>query len=349
MTLEFRSVIDQMLATPNRPARSTPPPIRLSQNEMPWEPSGVIVEAMEKAARATHRYPDYHRTAARTAIAAAMGLDVERIAIDNGSGSLLHGLARLVCEPGVHGVYCWPSFEAYPAALALAGAESTPVALAEDGAMDLSAMASALRTDTRIVYLCNPNNPTGGLVGVDGIRAFLREIPSHVLVVLDEAYREFVTSEPFEATTALLEEFRNLVILRTLSKSHGLAGVRAGYAVTTPRTAEALRRTSVGFALNSIAEAAVIAAFSPEGQRVAAERVATIVSERARMEDALRAADVSFLPSQSNFLFLQGDAADLLARFEAQGVLARPFPHAGGVRVTVGLPAENDAALAALR
>ncbi|WP_341977698.1 aminotransferase class I/II-fold pyridoxal phosphate-dependent enzyme [Microbacterium sp. LWO13-1.2] len=348
MTLEFRSVVDTMLATPNRPGRDNPPPIRLSQNEMPWEPAGVIVEAMEKAARSTHRYPDYHRTQARAAIAASLGLDVGRIAIDNGSGSLLHGLARLVCESGVHGVYCWPSFEAYPAALALAGAQSTAVDLAEDGAMDLPRMAAAITSETRIVYLCNPNNPTGGLVGVDGIRAFLREIPSNVLVVLDEAYREFVTDEPVDATIALLDEFANLVILRTLSKSHGLAGVRAGYAATTPRTAEALRRTSVGFALNSVAEAAVIAAFSPEGQSVAAGRIATIVTERTRMEEALRAAGVSFLPSQSNFLFLHGDAPAMLARFEQHGVLARPFPHAGGVRVTVGLPAENDAALSAL-
>lgn len=348
MTLEFRSVIDKMLAAPNRPARVSLPPIRLSQNEMPWEPAPVIVDAMEKAARSTHRYPDYHRTAARVAVADAMGLDVERIAIDNGSGSLLHGLARLVCEPGVHGVYCWPSFEAYPAALALAGAQSTPVALAEDGAMDLAAMAAAITPETRIAYLCNPNNPTGGFVDADGIRSFLRDVPSTVLVVLDEAYREFVTAEPLEATTALLDEFHNLVILRTLSKSHGLAGIRAGYAAASPRIAEALRRTSVGFALNSVAEAAVIAAFSPAGEAVAAERIAVIVAERERMQEALRAGGVSFLPSQSNFLFVHGDADELLERFEAQGVLARPFPHAGGVRVTVGLPAENDAALAAL-
>jgi histidinol-phosphate aminotransferase len=348
MTLEFRSVIDRMLATPNRPARAGLPPIRLSQNEMPWEPASVIVDAMEKAARSTHRYPDYHRTAARAAIAASLGLDVERIAIDNGSGSLLHGLARLVCEPGVHGVYCWPSFEAYPAALGLAGAQSTPVDLADDGAMDLAAMAAAVNPDTGIAYLCNPNNPTGGFVDVHGIRAFLREVPSNVLVVLDEAYREFVTAEPIESTTALLDEFPNLVILRTLSKSHGLAGIRAGYAAASPRVAEALRRTSVGFALNSVAEAAVIAAFSPEGEAVAAERISTIVAERERMQSALRAGGVSFLPSQSNFLFLHGDATELLARFEGQGVLARPFPHAGGARVTVGLPEENDAALAAL-
>ncbi|MGN8027524.1 pyridoxal phosphate-dependent aminotransferase [Microbacterium sp. 22242] len=348
MPLEFRDVIDEMLQVPNRPARSTPPPIRLSQNEMPWEPSAPVVAAMTTAISTAHRYPDYHRAAAREAIAAALQVDPEQVAVDNGSGSLLHGLARLVCEPGVHGVFPSPSFEAYRAALSLAGADMTPVGLAEDGAMDLAAMVAAIRPDTRIVYLCNPNNPTGGLIGVDGLRAFLAEVPSSVIVVLDEAYREFVTDEPVDATMALLDEFDNLVILRTLSKSHGLAGVRAGYAVAAARIAEALRRTSVGFALNGIAEAALIAAFSPEGIAVADERIAVIVAERARLVQALSDAGVAVLPSQSNFLFLPGDAAALMARFEEQGVLARPFPNAGGARVTVGLPAENDAVLAAL-
>lgn len=348
MPLEFRGVVDEMLQTPNRPAGATPPPIRLSQNEMPWTPSAPIVAAMSAAVETSHRYPDYHRAAARAAIAGALGVDAARVAVDNGSGSLLHGLARLVCEPGVHGVYPAPSFEAYKAALSLAGSDASAVGLAADGAMDLAAMAAAIRPETRIVYLCNPNNPTGGLIPVDGLRAFLREVPENVIVVLDEAYREFVTDEPVEATLPLLDEFENLVILRTLSKSHGLAGIRAGYAAASERIAEALRRTSVGFALNGIAEAALIAAFSPEGVEIAAERVATIVAERARIVRALDEAGVEVLPSQSNFLFLPGDAGDLMARFAAQGVLARPFPNAGGARVTVGLPAENDAVLAAL-
>ncbi|MGN7977580.1 pyridoxal phosphate-dependent aminotransferase [Microbacterium sp. 22195] len=346
--IEFRSVIDEMLATPNRPAGATPPPIRLSQNEMPWRPADVIVDAMVAAVDNAHRYPDYHRAAARRAIADSIGVDADRIAIDNGSGSLLHGAARLVCEPGADGVYCWPSFEAYVAALGLAGAHRTPVGLAADGAMDLPAMLAAIGDDTRIVYLCNPNNPTGGFVAAVEIRDFLAQVPANVLVVLDEAYREFVTAEPVEATTALLDEFENLIILRTLSKSHGLAGVRAGYAVSSPRIAEALRRTSVGFALNSLAEAAVIAAFGAEAQAIADERIAIIVAERERMQAALTDAGVSFLPSQSNFIFIHGDAGELMGRFADQGVLARPFPQSGGVRVTVGLPSENDAALAAL-
>lgn len=348
MTLAFRNVIDGMLATPNRSGRDNPPSIKLSQNEMPWEPAPVIVEAMERSLRSVNRYPDFHRTEARSAIAASLGVEADRIAIDNGSGALLHGLARLMCEPGVHGIYGWPSFEAYPAALGLAGAASTAVPLTAAGAMDLHGMIEAITAATRIVYICNPNNPTGILVKTAELRTFLQEVPSHILVVLDEAYREFVTAEPVDSTLALLDNFANLVILRTLSKSHGLAGVRAGYAVTASRTAEAVRRTSVGFALNSFAEAAVIAAFSPEGQSVAAERIALIVEERGRMEKSLLSAGVSFLPSQSNFIFIHGDAAKLMAQLEKHDVLGRPFPQAGGIRITVGLATENDATLSAL-
>ncbi|GLY68946.1 pyridoxal phosphate-dependent aminotransferase [Amycolatopsis taiwanensis] len=348
MLLELRSVVDRVLAAPDRSARGALPPIRLSQNEMPWAPADMIVSAMTEAVRNVHRYPDYHRSAARAAVAGAMGLDPGRIAIDNGSGSLLHALARLVCEPGVHGVRPAPSFEAYAAALSLAGAESTEVGLDENGAMDLDAMLAAVGPDTRIVYLCNPNNPTGGMRSVEDIRNFLQRVPASVLVVVDEAYREFVSVEPVDATVGLLDEFENLVLLRTLSKAHGLAGIRVGYAAAAPRIAEALRRTSVGFALNSVAEAAVIAAFGPAGLAVAQERVSVIVSERARVEAALKAGNVSYVPSQANFLFLHGDAADLLSRLEARGVLARPFPRGGGVRVTIGLPEENDAVLGAL-
>lgn len=348
MLLELRSVVDRVLAAPDRSSRGAQPPIRLSQNEMPWAPADVIVAAMTEAARNAHRYPDYHRAAARAAVAEAMGLDAGRIAIDNGSGTLLHALARLVCEPGVHGVRPAPSFEAYAAALSLAGAESTEVGLDANGAMDLDAMLAAVGPETRIVYLCNPNNPTGGLRGVEDIRDFLKSVPSRVLVVVDEAYREFVSAEPVDATVGLLDEFENLVLLRTLSKAHGLAGIRVGYAAAAPRIAEALRRTSVGFALNSVAEAAVIAALSAEGLAVAKERTAVIVSERARVEAALTAANVANVSSQANFLFLPGNAADLLSRLEARGVLARPFPKAGGARVTIGLPEENDAVLAAL-
>ncbi|WP_020495898.1 pyridoxal phosphate-dependent aminotransferase [Sciscionella marina] len=349
MLLELRSVVDRVLAAPDRSARGTLPPIRLSQNEMPWAPSGAVTAAMTDAVRNAHRYPDYHRRAARTAVAEAMGLTQERIAIDNGSGSLLHALARLVCEPGVHGVRPAPSFEAYNAALSLAGAESTEVGLDTGGAMDLDAMLAPIGPDTRIVYLCNPNNPTGGLRSAGDIRDFLRRVPARVLVVVDEAYREFVSAEPVDATVGLLEEFENLVLLRTLSKAHGLAGLRVGYAAAAPRIAEALRRTSVGFALNSVAEAAVIATMGPDGSAVLRERVAAIVAERVRVEATLRAGNVPFVPSQANFLFLRGDAADISSRLEARGVLARPFQQAGGVRVTIGLPEENDAVLAALR
>ncbi|MFV0375159.1 histidinol-phosphate transaminase [Microbacterium sp.] len=345
----FRQVIQEILATPNRPARAaTPPPIRLSQNEMPWEPAPVVLDAMTAALHRAHRYPDYHRAHAREAVAAACGVQPDQVAVDNGSGTLLHALARLVCEPGRHGVYCWPSFDAYPLALRLTGAEATPVALAGSGAMDMAAMRAAIRPETRLVYLCNPNNPTGGVLGVAELRAFLAAVPSQVMVVLDEAYREFIDIESVDATVDLLSDYDNLVIVRTMSKAHGLAGVRAGYVLSSVRIAEALRRTTVGFALNVVAEAAIIAALSDEGRAIAHERISQIVAERTRLQGELSDRGVSHLASQANFVFLGGDAAELSSRLERHGVLARPFPQAGGVRVTVGLPDDNAAVLAAL-
>lgn len=346
MALEFRSVIDRMTATPDRPQRNAPTPIRLSQNELPWGPPEPVLDAMIEALRTVNRYPDYHRTAARAAIAESAGVPTEWVAVDNGSGSLLHGLARLVIEPGRKAVYGWPSFEAYPASVSLAGGAPAPVDLNADGAMDLAALRAAIDESTRLVHLCNPNNPTGGFIGIDELRGFMRSVPDNVLVVLDEAYREFVTTESTAESIALVREFANLAIVRTLSKSFGLAGVRAGYVIAQEPIALGLRRSSVGFALNAVAEAAIIAAFSPEGLAEAEVRVERIVAERERLLAALRAANVPHLPTHANFVFIQGDVAELTARFEAKGVLARPFPQAGGVRITIGAPSENDAVLA---
>ncbi|WP_345153742.1 pyridoxal phosphate-dependent aminotransferase [Arthrobacter ginkgonis] len=346
MALDFRPVIDRMTSTPDRPQRNAPTPVRLSQNELPWGPPEPVLNAMTEALQTVNRYPDYHRTAARTAIANVVGVAPEWVAVDNGSGSLLHGLARLVIEPGTTAIYGWPSFEAYPASVALAGGSPSPVDLNAEGAMDLAALRDAMGDSTRLVVLCNPNNPTGGFIGIDDLRAFLSSVPDNVLVVLDEAYREFVTAEDVSESIALVHEFENVAIVRTMSKSYGLAGVRAGYVIAQERIALALRRSSVGFALNSVADAAIIAAFSPEGLQIAEERIQRIVAERERFLAALTAAGVSHLPTESNFVFIHGDAAELTKRFEAQGVMSRPFPHAGGVRITIGAPAENDAALA---
>ncbi|WP_125614950.1 aminotransferase class I/II-fold pyridoxal phosphate-dependent enzyme [Specibacter cremeus] len=346
MTLEFRSVIDKMTATPDRPKRNAPTPIRLSQNELPWGPPELVLNAMIEALQTVNRYPDYHRTAARAAVADAAGVPAEWVAVDNGSGSLLHGLARLVIEPGKNAVYGWPSFEAYPASVSLAGGTPSPTDLNAEGAMDLAALRASIDESTRLVHVCNPNNPTGGFIGIDELRDFMDSVPENILVVLDEAYREFVTAESASETIALVREFGNLAIVRTLSKSFGLAGVRAGYVIAQEPIALGLRRSSVGFALNSVAEAAIIAAFSPAGLAIAEARVGEIVAERERFLAALRTAGVSHLPTQSNFVFIHGDVADLTRSFEARGVMSRPFPHAGGVRITIGAPAENDAALA---
>ncbi len=347
MSLEFRAVIDQMTATPDRPVRTVTPPVRLSQNEMPWAPAEVVQKAMIEAIGRAHRYPDYHRAAVRAAIGDALDVPASWVAVDNGSGNLVQSLSQLVVEPGKNGLYGWPSFDPYIPAIRLAGGEARAIDLTGEGAMDLAAFRAAIDENTAIIYLCNPNNPTGGFLSASEIRAFLQSVPDSVLVVLDEAYREFVTAEPVGETLALVREFPNLVILRTLSKSFGLAGIRAGYAIAQEQIAQALRRVSVGFSLNIAAEAATMAGFSEEGLKAADERIAIIVSERERVLKALDAAGISHLPTQSNFIFIHGSVPELTARLEEQGVMSRPFPHGGGVRITVGVPEENDRVLAA--
>lgn len=348
MAVQFRDIIQKMTAMPDRAVRLELPPIRLSQNELPWEPAEPVLKAMSEALTQLNRYPDYHRTAARQAIADAHGVPLEWIAADNGSGSLLHGLVRLVTEPGTTVAYGWPAFEAYPVAIGLAGGTPVPVEVQDSGAMDLDAIQKSITENTKLVFLCNPNNPSGGFVSYEELEKFISQVPDNVLIVIDEAYREFVTLEDPEATIALVKNHKNVAIVRTLSKAYGLAGVRAGYVIAHPEVSLGLRRSTVGFALNSVAEAAIIAAFTLEAQKICTERIESVIKERDEFIAALTERGIEHLPSQSNFVFIKGDAVDIAARFENQGVLARPFPAQGGVRLTIGTEAETKAALATL-
>lgn len=322
--------------------------IKASSNELPWEPPRPLLDALVSALVEMNRYPDYHKLAAREAIANHLAVDIQNVALDNGSGSLIQNLARLVCETDTEAIMGWPSFDAYPISVLVTGARERRVPLGASGAMDLGAMAAAVTEHTRLIYVCNPNNPTGGLVGFEELRAFLAAVPRHVLVVLDEAYREFVDREPVDATLVLLNEFPNLVIVRTLSKAFGLAGVRAGYALASEELVNAVNKTMVGFSVNSVAQAAVVAAHSSEMLAVVDERVAKLREERNAIEAALGEAGVTFIPSQANFIMILGDTAELSDRLEGSGVIARPFPAVGGVRITVSTPQDNAVMINAL-
>jgi histidinol-phosphate aminotransferase len=260
--------------------------------------------------------------------------------------ALAEHLARVTCLPGDEIVYSWRSFEAYPIIVATTAATSVRVPNDAAHGHDLEAMADAITDSTRMVLVCNPNNPTGTSVRRADLDRFLAAVPSDVLVVLDEAYREFVTDPDVPDGLEVYGDRPNVVVLRTLSKAWGLAGLRIGFLVAQPEVAADVRKVVTPFSTNAVAQAAALAALQ-QAEEVR-RRCALVVAERERVTEAVRRLFPDVPSSQANFVWLPlGDrAAEFGAACEKQGVIVRPFP-GDGVRVTIGTPAENDAFLAA--
>lgn len=338
-------------ALPNYvPGRTVPGAIKLASNEVPYGPLPGVVEAITEAATTSHRYPDMGVVALREVLAERLGVDAQRVATGCGSVALAEHLAKAACHDGDEIVYAWRSFEAYPIIAATTGATSVRVPNRADHGHDLAAMAAAVTDRTRLVFVCNPNNPTGTAARRAELDAFLDAVPADVLVVLDEAYREFVTDPGVPDALATYGDRPNIVVLRTLSKAWGLAGIRIGYLVAQSDVAAAVRKVITPFSTSGVAQAAALAALRADQEM--ARRAALVVAERERLETALRKlfpAELALLPeSQSNFVWLPLGERSLpfAAACEAAGVIVRPFP-GEGVRVTVGTPGENDAFLAA--
>jgi histidinol-phosphate aminotransferase len=323
-----------------------PEAIKLASNEVPYGPLPGVVEAVTAAAAGSHRYPDMGVVALREALATRYGVSPDRIATGCGSVALAEHLARVTCLPGDEIVYAWRSFEAYPIIAATTAATSVRVPNDAAHSHDLEAMADAISDATRMVMVCNPNNPTGTSVRRAELDRFLAAVPHDVLVVLDEAYREFVTDPDVPDGLEVYGDRPNVVILRTLSKAWGLAGLRIGFLVAQPETAAAVRKVVTPFSTSTVAQAAALAAL--EQAEEVRRRCALVVAERERVTEAVRRLFPDVPSSQSNFVWLPlGDrSAEFGAVCEKQGVIVRPFP-GDGVRVTIGTPAENDAFLAA--
>ena len=241
-------------------------------------------------------------------------------------------------------VYAWRSFEAYPIAVAVAGGRSVQVSLTADARHDLPAMAAAISDRTKVVLVCTPNNPTGTAVAASELEDFLAQVPSHVLVVIDEAYVEFVRGSDQVDAVGLLGRFPNVVVLRTLSKAAGLAGLRVGYAVASPQIAAGIRAVSTPFGVSSLAQEAALAVTAPEVHQELMDQVEEIVAERDRVQASLRDQGWNLPPSEANFIWLPLGAATAHAARLAQeaGLLVRPF-EGEGIRVSIGLPEANDA------
>ncbi|MBW8481964.1 histidinol-phosphate transaminase [Actinomadura parmotrematis] len=345
----FRPVLDRFAAY--RPGRAVVSPdgrtFKLSSNESPHGPLPSVQEAIERAARDVNRYPDNSATALAEAIAAEHGVAPEQVVVGCGSVGVAQMLLEAVAEPGAEIVYAWRSFEAYPLLVALSGATGVQVPL-RDEVHDLAAMAGAITERTRLVFVCNPNNPTGTVVHRAELEAFLARVPADCLVVLDEAYTEYVRDDGVVDGLELLPAHPNLLVLRTFSKAYGLAGLRTGFAIAHAPVAEAVRKTYLPFSVNSIAQAAGIASLAAKGELL--ERVEATVKERDRVHAALTAGGWTVPPSEANFVWLRlGDRTlEFAAACEEQGVSVRPFD-GEGARVSIGSAEENDAFLAVAR
>jgi histidinol-phosphate aminotransferase len=328
------------------PGKAIPGAIKLASNEVPYGPLPGVVEALTAAIADVHRYPDMGVVALRDALAERTGADKDRIITGCGSVALAEHLVKATCLPGDEVVYAWRSFEAYPIIAASAGATSVRVPNTRDHAHDLGAMSAAVTDRTRLIFVCNPNNPTGTALRRAELDRFLDAVPSTVLVVLDEAYREFVTDPDVPDGLQTYGDRPNVVVLRTLSKAWGLAGLRVGYLVAAPEVANNVRKVVTPFSTSMVAQAAALAALKADEEMT--RRAALVVEERGRLLGAVRDLVPGVPETQANFVWLPlGDRAQAFGQAcEEHGVIVRPFA-GDGVRVTVGTPEENDAFLEA--
>jgi histidinol-phosphate aminotransferase len=321
---------------------------KISSNENPYPPLPSVLQVVADAALEINRYPDMAVTELTSAIAGSLGVPAGHIATGTGSVGVLSQVVAATCEPGDEVVYAWRSFEAYPIVVAIAGATSVQVPLDSHARHDLPAMARAITPRTRLVLICTPNNPTGTAVHRDELETFLDAVPSDILVVIDEAYVEFVTDDRGPDTLATYAGRPNVAILRTFSKAYGLAGLRVGYAVAHEPVAEALRKTALPFGVSTIAQRAAIASLGVYDELK--ERVDALVVERERVMAALRHQGWHVPDTQANFVWLPlgADTAAFAAAADKAGLVVRAFP-GEGARCTIAEAEANDLLLEVAR
>ncbi len=320
--------------------------IKLASNENPYDTVPSVASAIAAAASGVNRYADHRASELRGAIADWLGVGHDRITVGCGSVGLLQQLCLTYVDPGDEVVYPWLSFEAYPVNVKMMGGVEVRVPL-RDHAFDMEAVADAVTDRTKMVLLATPNNPTGTAVHTDQIESLLAAIPHDVIVLVDEAYREFMTGDFGDPVHDLVPRYRNVVVTRTFSKAYGLAGVRSGYAVADPEIVGELDKVLLAFAINGLAQAGALAALAALDE--IQPKIDALLSERGRVVAALTAAGHDLPDAQANFVYLPlGDDADRVALgLERQGVVIRPFS-GDGIRVTIGTPEENDRFLATL-
>ncbi len=334
------------------PGKTVPGAVKLASNETVFGPLPSVREAIERATDIVNRYPDNGCVELKSAltkhlntgkVGGAGGWAAEHIAVGCGSVSLCQQLIQITATADDEVIFGWRSFEIYPLQVRLSGAIPVQVPLS-DHAFDLDAMAAAVTDRTRLIFVCNPNNPTSTVVNPDALARFIQAVPSHILIAIDEAYVEYIRDGMLPDSLALVRDHSNVVVLRTFSKAYGLAGLRVGYAVGHPELITALDKAYVPFTLSNISQAAAIASLDAADELLA--RTDGVVAERVRVSAGLRDAGFTLPPSQANFVWLPlGEhTADFVQQAANARIVVRPYG-SDGVRVTIGAADENDTLL----
>jgi len=349
----FRRDLDRIpVYTPGRPIEEVcrelgiSDIIKLASNEWPMPPFPAVIEAIAGAARGLNRYPESSAPRLLSALSEHLDVPVDHLWAGAGSTELLLATSLTVGGSETSFVYADPSFVMYSIYAAITGAKAIPVPTTPGLEHDPDAMRAAIRPDTTMVFVCNPNNPSGTYLSADQMSTFIDGVPDSVLVVVDEAYCELVTADDYSTCVPLALERDNVLVTRTFSKAFGLAGLRVGYAVAQPETLSRLRRGQVPFSVNSMAQAAALAALNCRDEL--RQRAIDNAAAREHLEKGLADLGIEFVSSQTNFVLLRSiaDPAGVAGSLLRQGIIVRTLgPH---LRVTVGTPAENERFLAAL-
>jgi histidinol-phosphate aminotransferase len=322
------------------PGKTVPGAIKIASNETVHGPLPSVRKAIEKAIDSVNRYPDNGNAELTSQLAKHVDFAPEHIAVGCGSVSLCQQLIQITATVGDEVLFGWRSFEVYPLQVRVAGATPIQVPL-KNHTYDLDAMLAAVTEHTRLIFVCNPNNPTSTVVDPVALTRFVEAVPPHILIAIDEAYVEYIRDGLLPDSLGLARAHDNVVVLRTFSKAYGLAGLRVGYAIGDPDIITALGKVYVPFSAGSISQAAAIASLDAADELLA--RTDNVVAERTRVTAALRGAGYTVPPSQANFVWLPLAGTLDFVKFSANnGVVVRPYG-VDGVRVTVAAPHENDA------
>jgi len=314
---------------------------KLSSNENPYPPLPSVLDAVNQMSPEMNLYPDMTCQAVTEAVAQRWGVEPSSVSFGSGSVEVASQIIRAVCDEGDEVVFAWRSFEAYPILAGLAGATAVKVPLTEDERHDLPAMAAAVTERTKVVLVCTPNNPTGTSVTADELHAFMKQVPEHVLVVVDEAYVHFNVDTAAARGIDFFREYPNVVVLHTFSKAYGLAGLRIGYAIAPAYISAALRAVAIPFGVTNLAQQAALASLAAESE--VEERITALVDQRDHVHRQLTEQGWDVVESQANFVWLRTGPDTTAAEeiFTRHGVIVRAFADEG-IRVSIGSPAANQ-------